>query len=44
MKILVGADIVPKSKEVEQLFIDGDIKTLFGDVCELYPTWNATNK
>ncbi len=35
MKILVGADIVPKSKEVEQLFIDGDIKTLFGDVCEL---------
>ena len=35
MKILIGADIVPKSQEVERLFVNGDTKTLFGDVCGL---------
>ena len=34
MKILIGADIVPTGK-TEQLFVDGDIQTLFGDVCEI---------
>ena len=34
MKILIGSDIVP-TEQTEGLFVDGDIKTLFGNVCEL---------
>ena len=34
MKLLIGADVVPTSA-TEQLFIDGDTKALFGDVCAL---------
>ena len=34
MKILIGGDIVPKTDEVKQLFVEGDTKTLFGDVCD----------
>ena len=34
MKILIGSDIVP-TEATEQLFIDGDIRTLFGGVCKL---------
>ena len=34
MKILIGADVVPTSV-TEQLFVDGDAKALFGDVCTL---------
>ncbi len=34
MKILIGSDIVPTA-QTEQLFIDGDINTLFGGVSEL---------
>ena len=34
MKILIGADVVPTSV-TEELFAKGDVKTLFGDVCEL---------
>ena len=42
MKILIGGDVVPKSKEVEQLFINGDTKALFGDVCELIKNADRT--
>lgn len=42
MKILIGGDIVPKTDEVKQLFIDGDIKTLFGDVCDLIKSADRT--
>lgn len=41
MKILIGADIVPTGK-TEQLFVDGDIQTLFGDVCELVKNADRT--
>ncbi len=34
MKILIASDIVP-TEQTESLFIGGDIKTLFGDVCEI---------
>ena len=34
MKILIGSDIVP-GKNNEQLFVDGDIHALFGDVVNL---------
>ena len=35
MKILIGADLVPQKAEVNELFIKGDIQTLFGDIAEL---------
>ncbi len=35
MKILIGADIVPKKAEVNELFTKGDIKTLFNDVADI---------
>lgn len=41
MKILIGSDVVP-TKQTEQLFIDGDIQTLFGDVCELVKNADRT--
>ena len=42
MKFLIGGDIVPKTDEVKQLFVDGDIKTLFGDVCDLIKSADRT--
>lgn len=41
MKILIGSDVVP-TEQTEQLFIDGDIRTLFGDVCELVKNADRT--
>ena len=35
MKILIGADLVPKKAEVNELFVKGDLKTLFNQVIEL---------
>ena len=35
MKILIGADLVPKKTEVNELFIKGDVQTLFNEVAEL---------
>ena len=35
MKILIGADLVPKKAEVNELFIKGDVQTLFNGVAEL---------
>ena len=37
MKILIGADVVPTSA-TEALFAAGDVKQLFGDVCDLAKT------
>lgn len=34
MKILIGADIVPKN-ETEELFVAGDTRGLFGDICDI---------
>ena len=34
MKILIGADIVP-TKETEELFIAGNPRDLFGDICDV---------
>ena len=34
MKILIGADIVP-TNESEELFIAGDARGLFGDICDI---------
>ena len=34
MKILIGADVVPKESS-ETLFVNGDVRALFGDVCDL---------
>ena len=42
MKILIGADIVPKTDEVKQLFIDGDTQALFGGVCDLIKDADCT--
>ncbi len=42
MKILIGADVVPKTEEVKQLFIDGDTQALFGGVCELIKNADRT--
>ena len=42
MKILIGADVVPKTEEVKQLFIDGDTKALFGGVCDLIQDADCT--
>ena len=42
MKILIGGDIVPKTDEVKQLFVEGDTKTLFGDVCDLIKSADRT--
>ena len=42
MKILLGGDIVPKSEEVKKLFVDGETKALFGDVCDLIKGANYT--
>ena len=33
MKLLIGADLVP-TEHTEKLFIDKDVHTLFGDVCD----------
>ena len=41
MKILIGSDIVP-TEQTEQLFIDGDLRGLFGDVCELVKSADRT--
>ena len=41
MRILIGSDIVP-TKTTEPLFINGDIKTLFGGVCELIKNADRT--
>lgn len=42
MKILIGGDIVPKADEVKQLFIDGETRALFGDVCDLIKSADRT--
>ena len=34
MKLLIGADLVPTSV-TEELFVKGDIKSLFGDICDV---------
>ena len=34
MKILIGSDVVPTA-QTEDLFIEGDTRTLFGGVCDL---------
>ncbi len=34
MKILIGADVMPKENITEQLFIKGDVRALFGDICD----------
>lgn len=41
MRILIGSDIVP-TEATESLFVSGDIKTLFGNVCELVKTADRT--
>ena len=35
MKILIGADLVPTTTDVNALFAKGDVKTLFNDVTEV---------
>ena len=35
MKILIAAELAPKKEEVNELFIKGDVKTLFNGVAEL---------
>ena len=42
MKILIGADVVPKEDRTEQLFIDGDIRALFGDICDAVKSADRT--
>ena len=41
MKILIGSDVVP-TEQTEQLFIEGDIRALFGGVCDLVKTADRT--
>ena len=41
MKILIGSDIVPTAN-TETLFVEGDIKALFGDVCDLIKSADRT--
>ena len=41
MKILIGSDVVP-TEQTEQLFIDGDIQTLFGNVREFVESADRT--
>ena len=38
MKILISADLTPKKEEVNELFIKGDVKTLFTDVIDVIKT------
>ena len=38
MKILIGADVVPKKTEVNELFAKGDVQTLFGKVADFLKT------
>ena len=42
MKILIGADVVPKDKTVEDMFVNGDTKGLFGGVCDLIKAADRT--
>ena len=41
MKILIGSDVVPTS-ETEQAFINGELRPLFGDVCDLIKNADRT--
>ncbi len=41
MKILIGADVVPSTTS-EQLFIDGNLRELFGEVCDLIQNADRT--
>lgn len=40
MKMLIGADLVSATAEVNTLFANGDVKTLFNDVAEVAKTAN----
>ncbi len=42
MKLLISADVVPQSEAVEDLFVQGDVQGLFGDVCELIKNADRT--